>query len=215
MSENKREGQADLDQAMAEAVRAVEARERGEDPVAAAAKPEPEPARSASEAVTESLIKAKRELEQVLEQTQTEAKSLRDKWLRAAADLDNYKKRAAKEREEVQKFGNERLLKDFLPIIDDLDRVVSSAKPGDAQNQAFVDGVRLVLKKFIDQLEKHGVTTFATEGQPFDPNQQEAVQQVSSELPPGTVVTQLQRGYLLGGRLLRPALVTVSVGPAS
>src|SRR5262245_22788590 len=111
--------------------------------------------RDAAEAVTESLLKAKNELQEVLKQTQTEAQSMRDKWLRAAADLDNYRKRAAKERDEVVKFGNERLLKDFLPIVDDLDRVVGSAGAGGDQAAAVVQGVKLVLKKFLDQLEKH------------------------------------------------------------
>jgi molecular chaperone GrpE len=210
---------------MVEAVRAVEAREKsvesqdaspddpqdpGEDP------DQPEsPKKSAASAVTESLIDAKHELEQVLKQTQEEAKSLRDKWLRAAADLENYKKRAIREREEVVKFGNERLLRDFLPIIDDLDRFLSSATADDAKSQGLMEGLKLIQKKFLDQLEKHSVTSFSAVGQPFDPNNHEAVQQVHSDAQPmGTVVNQLQRGFHLAGRLLRPALVTVSLGPA-
>jgi molecular chaperone GrpE len=239
--ENKRgsggeasEAPDDLSKAMADAVRAVEARERGasgdlpapedeattddmpSDAPQASAKPDKPEGKSANDAVTEALIKAKHELESVLEQTQTEAKSLRDKWLRAAADLENYKKRAQKERDEVVKFGNERLLKDFLPVIDDLDRVVSTSgvTSSEQQAQALIEGTKLVLKKFFDQLEKHGVVTFKSEGETFDPNLHEAVQQVHSDLPAGKVVTQLQRGYQLSGRLLRPALVTVSLGPA-
>lgn len=204
-----------LNDAMAEAMRSVEARERasGKTEEGAADSPPEGSARTAADVVTESLLTAKRELQDALTQTQNEAKSLRDKWLRAAADLENYKKRAQKEREDLQKFGNERMLRDFLPVIDDLDRVVSSVKVTDAQSQAVVDGVRLVLKKFLDQLERHGVTSFSAEGQAFDPNQHEAVQQVHADVPAGKVVTQLQRGYFLGGRLLRPALVTVSLGP--
>ncbi len=197
---------SELKKAMADAIRSVE---EGADET------EERPQKQASEAVTESLLKAKDELQEVLKQTQTEAQSMRDKWLRAAADLENYRKRAQKEREDVVKFGNERLLKDFLPIIDDLDRVVASTSTTatvDPQAQALVEGVRLVLKKFLGQLEKHGVTSFEAEGKTFDPNLHEAVQQVPSDKPMGAVVNQLQRGFLIAERLLRPALVTVSLG---
>jgi molecular chaperone GrpE len=227
--EKKGPASPDLDQAMAEAVRAVEERERsgngtgtpgrheenGDQPSDTAPSEKAEERKSASAAVTESLLKAKHELESALKQTQDEAKSLHDKWLRAAADLDNYKKRTAREREEVVKFGNERLLRDFLPVIDDLDRLINSMPAGDPKTQPLIDGVRLIHKKFLDQLEKHGVTSFTAEGQPFDPNTHEAVQQMPSHLPVGTVVNQLQRGFTLSGRLLRPALVTVSLGPAT
>lgn len=198
------DGSDPLKDAIADAVRSVEAREEGS----------PAAQRNAGEAITESLLKAKNELQEVLKQTQTEAQSMRDKWLRAAADLENYRKRAQKEREDVVKFGNERLLKDFLPVVDDLERVVSASNKAslDPQSQAVIDGVKLVSKKFLDQLEKHGVTSFDSQGKSFDPNLHEAVQQVASSQQMGTVVDQLQRGFMLGGRLLRPALVTVSLG---
>lgn len=231
-------GGGDLKKAMLEAVRAVEQREReaqngqkanekksGADDLTTLegeitesgtlGEPLEKSERSAVEAITESLLKAKHELEQALAQTQEEAKHLRDKWLRAAADLENYKKRAAKEREEMAKFANERLLRDLLPVADDLDRVIASQAQEDPRAASLVEGAKLVRKKFLDQLERHGVTSFSTEGQAFDPNQQEAVQQVHADKPAGTVVEQLQRGYLLSGRLLRPALVTVSLGPKS
>lgn len=197
---------SELKKAMADAMRSVEDRE---------AETEERPQKQASEAVTESLLKAKEELQEVLKQTQTEAQAMKDRWHRAAADLDNYRKRAQKEREDVVKFGNERLLKDFLPIVDDLDRVVASASTTaivDPQAQALIDGVRLVVKKFLGQLEKHGVTAFEAEGKTFDPNLHEAVQQVASDKPVGSVVNQLQRGFMISERLLRPALVTVSLG---
>lgn len=169
---------------------------------------------SAGEAVTEALIAAKKELEGALDQTQKEAAQLRDNWMRAAADLENYRRRAAKEREDVQKFGIERLLKDFLPVVDDLDRavgVVESAQP-DANTEQLLGGVRLVQKKFLSTLEKHGVTTFAAQGQAFDPERHEAVQQAPSDVPAGSVAQELQRGFLIHDRLLRPALVVVSLG---
>jgi molecular chaperone GrpE len=187
----------ELEEAMADAVASVEGRER-----------------SAGEAVTEALIEAKRELGSALEQTQKEAEHFRDKWLRSAADLENYRKRAQREREDVEKFANEKLLKDLLPVLDDLDRalgMVGQNHPDDVQK--VVEGMRMVQKKFVGQLEKHGVTTFDAVGKAFDPSLHEAVQQVNADLPAGSVANELQRGFLINGRLLRPALVTVSLGP--
>jgi len=212
-----------LEEAMKEAVQAVEKRERE-------ARGEPEDdgvelevessestapkKKGASEAVTEALIKAKEELERVLEQTREETKHFREKHLRAAADLENYKKRAAREREEVVKFANERLLKDLLVVIDDLDRTLQVGLQ--AHNEAaasILDGVQMVAKKFVAQLEKHGVTTFESIGKPFDPAVHEAVTQVHSDaVPLGGVVNELRRGFTIAGRLLRPAMVTVSLG---
>jgi molecular chaperone GrpE len=194
-----------IEEAMAEAVASVEARERSDD-----TKKDP------GEAVTEALIEAKRELESALQQTQKEAESFRDKWLRAAADLENYRKRAAREREDVEKFANEKLLKDLLPVLDDLDRALGMAGPNvPDEAKKVVDGLRLVQKKFVAQLEKHGVTTFESVGKSFDPSLHEAVQQVHADSPAGSVAVELQRGFLISGRLLRPALVTVSLGPKS
>ena len=189
----------ELEEAMAEAVASVESRERSS---------------SASEAITEALIDAKRELGEALQQTQKEAESFRDKWLRSAADLENYRKRAQREREDVERFGNEKLIKDLLPVLDDLDRaldMVSANPPDDVQK--VIEGMRMLQKKFLGQLEKHGVTTFESVGKAFDPALHEAVQQVYTDLPPGSVANEIARGFMIHGRLLRPALVTVSLGP--
>ncbi len=171
--------------------------------------------KDANSAVTEALIKAKGELEDVLEQTQKEAKSLREKWLRSAADLQNYKKRANRERDEVAKFANERLLKDFLPVVDDMDRTleVMRSSGDEATVESLIDGIGMVHKKFLNQLEKHGVTTFESVGKAFDPTMHEAVQQVESEeVGAGGVAAEMRRGFFLNERLLRPAMVTVSLG---
>lgn len=197
----------DLESAMKEAIDAVEAREA---PVEAA-KP------SISDAIIESMIVAKKELEEGLEQTKKECEHLRAKWLRSVADIENYKKRAAREREDTVKYGNERLLKDFLPIIDDLELGLEAAERVDDKEKAadqLTDGVRMVVKKFIGQLGKHGVSTFDSKGETFDPNLHEAVQQVNSDTDAGRVSQQLQRGFKLQERLLRPAMVVVSLGPA-
>jgi len=198
----------DLENAMQEALEAVESRAQGE--------PKP-PKADASEAVTEALLKAKKELEGVLEQTRKEAEHFRENWLRSAADFENYKKRAGRERDEVAKFANERILRDFLPVLDDLDRAIGALQSGPADKSAatLLEGVKMVQKKFLVQLEKNGVKSFECEGLAFDPGQQEAVQQIHSAQPAGQVVSQLQRGFTLQDRLLRPAMVVVSLGPAT
>lgn len=130
-----------------------------------------------------------------------------EKLLRTAADLDNYKKRAAKEREEIQKFGSEKLLRDFLPVLDNLDRALAAA-PAEG---ALGEGVKLVRASFEAALAKHGVKGFSALGTPFDPARHEALLQVPSAEPPGTVVLEHARGFTLNDRLLRPAMVGVAV----
>src|SRR5690606_27692089 len=122
-------------------------------------------------------------------------KDQHEKMLRAAADLDNFKKRAAKEKEELQKYGAEKLLKAFLPVIDNLDRAIEHAKtPSDFQS--FVQGVAMTRKLFEDTLGKHGARAFSALGQPFDPRVHEAMQQEErDDVPPNQVVTELMRGF--------------------
>jgi molecular chaperone GrpE len=130
-----------------------------------------------------------------------------DARLRAAADLDNFKKRAQREREEIQKFGSERLLKDLLPVVDNLDRALAAAPQGDPMAK----GVELVRKGLEEALLRHGVEAFSALGKPFDPRVHEALAQL--DVPgaePGSVVAEHGRGFLLHGRLLRPAMVAVS-----
>jgi molecular chaperone GrpE len=133
-----------------------------------------------------------------------------ERLLRAAADLDNYKKRAAREREETLRFGNERLLKDLLPVVDGLDRALAAA-PGD---DPLADGVRLVRASLERALARHGVTAFSAMGERFDPAHHEALLQVpSADQAPGTVVLEHARGFRLNDRLVRPAMVGVAVEP--
>jgi molecular chaperone GrpE len=131
--------------------------------------------------------------------------------LRAAADLDNYKKRAARERDEVQKFANERLLKDLLPVLDGLDRALAAAPPEDP----LAEGVRLVRASLEQALAKHGITAFSAMGEKFDPAFHEALLQIpTGDDAPGTVVLEHARGFRLHDRLVRPAMVGVAVEPA-
>lgn len=181
---------------------------------------EVEPSASAEE--LEALRKQVSQLTAQLDFSQSKSRELMEKLkedheraLRAAADLDNFKKRAMKEKEEVQKFGNERLLRDFLPIIDNLDRAFEhSHNVTDAGG--FVTGVQMTRKLFEDALAKHGVKGFTSKGQPFDPHLHEAMGQAeTSDVPPNHVVQEVLRGYLLNDRLIRPALVMVARAPAA
>ena len=133
-----------------------------------------------------------------------------EKMLRAVADLENYKKRAVKEKEEVQKFGSERLLKDFLPVVDNFDRALEHAgQSGDLES--LKKGVAMIRKLFEDTLAKHGVKSFSSKGEPFDPNKHEAMSAAETdELPPNHVFSEYIRGFTLNDRLVRPALVVVS-----
>ncbi|MGZ6126410.1 MAG: nucleotide exchange factor GrpE [Myxococcales bacterium] len=135
-------------------------------------------------------------------------KDTHERLLRTAAEFDNYKKRAVKEKEDVQRFGSERLLKDFLPVMDNLERALEHAEQHDPRQ--VIEGVRLVQKLFENTLAKHGVVGFSAVGKPFDPALHEALMQQDSDAPPGTVVSEMAKGYKLNDRLIRPAAVVVA-----
>ncbi|MEM1024977.1 MAG: nucleotide exchange factor GrpE [Myxococcota bacterium] len=162
------------------------------------------------------LVETRQALEEELAKVRAEGEDIKNKWLRSAADLENYKKRSVKEREEAVRFGNERLLKDFLPVFDDLDRALEMlGQAQDEASQKLVEGMELVRKKFLSQLEKHGVVSFESKGETFDPALHDAIQQSHDpELESGRVMAEVQRGFKLNDRLLRPAMVVVSLGPA-
>jgi molecular chaperone GrpE len=137
-----------------------------------------------------------------------------DKFLRATADFDNYRKRVAREKEELARFTAERVVAALLPALDNLERALdASQKQGD--QTALIEGLQQVHSQFRRTLEEFGLKEVAAHaGHPFDPHLHEAVgQATSAEHPEGHVVEQLQRGYKLADRLLRPARVVVSKGP--
>jgi len=149
-------------------------------------------------------------LRQQVEIKEQEAKSAYDRLLRQAAELENFKKRTVRDREESVRFANEALVKDLLPIIDNLERAVAHAQGG-GNGKPLVEGVEMVLKGLLDVLNKYGVTPIEAVGQAFDPVKHEAMAQVeSAEHQPNTVIQEYHKGYLFNGRLLRPALVTVA-----
>lgn len=144
-----------------------------------------------------------------------EAAQYKDRWIRERADLENLKKRAARERQEAIRYGAEHLVRDLLPIVDDLERALAAAReaPGGEQLAA---GVALVLQSFTDVLARHGVERVAAAGERFDPTLHEAVSHVPHpEVPEGMVVEEHRGGYRLHDRLVRAAMVTVSKGSPS
>ncbi|HOX44232.1 MAG TPA: nucleotide exchange factor GrpE [Myxococcota bacterium] len=158
-----------------------------------------------------------RALQEELDQARAAATEAKERMLRVAADADNIRKRAQREKQEALKYGLEGIAKDLLPIVDNLDRTLAHV-PKDSADQALAalrEGVEMVLRQFLDSLARHQVVAFGAQGQPFDPARHEAISQKESrDVPPGTVVEELHRGFMLSDRLLRPALVVVAKAPA-
>src|SRR5882672_1346805 len=149
-------------------------------------------------------------LRQQLETKETEAKNYYERLLRQAAELENYKKRSARERDDAIRYANESLLKDLLPVVDNLERAIAHASGG-GNGKPLVEGVEMVLRGLTDVLAKHGVMPISAQGQPFDPTKHEAMTQVETDdHEPNSVVEELHKGYMLRDRLLRPALVSVA-----
>jgi len=149
-------------------------------------------------------------LRQSLEAKEMEAKKNYDLYLRQVAELDNFKKRTVRDKEEATRFGNETLVKDLLPILDNLERAVEHAQGG-GNGEPLLEGIEIVLKGFLEVLEKRGVTQISAKGEPFDPQKHQAFAQVESkDHEPNTVVQELHKGYFMFDRLLRPSLVSVA-----
>jgi molecular chaperone GrpE len=139
-----------------------------------------------------------------------EIKQLQDRLLRQAAEMENTRKRLERDKADAISFANECLVRELLPVIDNLERALQHGE-GDSNGKGLLDGLRMTLKSFGDVLGKFGCTSFETVGKAFDPNFHEAVmQQESSEHPEKTVLQELQKGYTLRDRLVRPAMVIVS-----
>jgi molecular chaperone GrpE len=154
-------------------------------------------------------------LREHLEAKKKEANENYDRYLRQVAEVENFRKRANREKEEAIRFANEALVKDLLPVLDNLERAVAHSKDG-GNGKPLVEGVEMVLRGFFDILAKHGVVPISAVGQSFDPEKHEAMAQIESgTYEPNTVVEEYHKGYLLRDRLLRPALVSVAKAPKS
>ncbi len=168
----------------------------------AGATPKPDiPAAALPEATPEERIAG-------LEAEKAEAK---DRMLRIAAEFENYKKRVRKEMTEQEAKIRESVLRDFLEIVDNLERATGSFASAEADVKSIKDGVELVVRQFKSKLERYDVHAVEAKGQPFDPRVHDAISQIpSADVAPGTVLQELQKGYRVGDRLLRPAMVVVS-----
>jgi molecular chaperone GrpE len=145
---------------------------------------------------------------------EAERDEMKDRWVRTAAEFENWKKRARKEKDDAVGTAREAVLRDMLEVVDNLERATGAGGSGAVDGAAVIKGVNLVLRLFQQKLERYDVKPFQAAGQPFDPRQHEAVSRVeSADVPSGSVAAELQKGYRLGERLLRPALVSVSTGP--
>jgi len=145
-----------------------------------------------------------------LEVARQEAGELRTAWQRSAADFQNYRRRSEQQREAALGQASESLLRKLLTVVDDFDRALE-AMPEELEQSGWVEGVWLVERKLRALLESQGVTAIEAIGQTFDPREHEAVvHQETTEAPDGTVIAELQRGYRLGDRVLRPSLVAVA-----
>jgi molecular chaperone GrpE len=168
---------------------------------------------SERDAEEESSALESEKLRQQLEAKELEAKEIYDRFLRQAAELENFKKRVAREKAEAIRYANEGLVRDLLPILDNLERAVEHAKGG-GNGKPLLEGIEMVLRGFLEVLSKYGVTQISAMGEMFDPEKHEAIAQVESEEHrPNVVVEEHHKGYYLLDRLLRPALVSVAKIP--
>ena len=158
-------------------------------------------------------------IEKQLAEAREEAAELKDRMLRLAADYENYKKRNERERATTMKYAGEQIFREFLPVVDNLERAVEQGmvEGNDAKTKltALLEGVELTLKGLHSSLEKFEVKPFESKGQPFDPNKQEAlIMEPSDTILANHVVNEFEKGYFYKDRLLRAAKVTVSSGKA-
>lgn len=152
-----------------------------------------------------------KKLKETLKTREQEAKEAYDRFLRVSAEFENYKKRASREMSDFRKYANEALIKELLTVVDNLERAVTSAETGDASQDIVLEGVRLTLKDILRIFEKFGVKPIEALDQTFDPTYHQAVMQKASEgCSEQSVLEELQRGYMIHDRLLRPAMVVVS-----
>jgi molecular chaperone GrpE len=169
---------------------------------------------SASDSSTELDLTLEQELEELREQLQEQqriAAEAQENFLRARADIDNYRRRARQEMEDVRRYGAEQIVGNLLPVLDDLERALEAADASE-NTAALREGVSLIYNKLQDVLTKAGVEPIAAVGEPFDPALHEAIMRVEAQSgqPPDTVVEELRRGYRLNDRVIRASMVKVA-----
>lgn len=161
--------------------------------------------------------KKENKIEEALEAEKEKAARNYDRLLRVTAEFENYKKRVQRQMEDIKKYANESLIKELLSVVDNLERAITaseislSEKEKTPNSSCLVEGVEMTLKEILRVLEKFNVTPLESVGKPFDPMFHEAVmQEETDQYPENTVISEMQKGYLLHDRLIRPAMVVVS-----
>jgi len=150
---------------------------------------------------------------ETVEELRRQVEEKQDRLLRALAEVENIKRRTQREREEYIRYANESLLRDLVPVLDNLDRALEAAR-GTGEVSGVVGGVELIQRELLKVLERAGVTRYSALGHPFDPTRHEAIARVvSTDAKPGTVIGETLPGYQLHNRVLRAALVSVAAAP--
>ena len=175
--------------------------------------PERETETNSSDQIRHSAAEGGGESEDAMAGLQADLDRFRDLALRSQADFENYKKRAAREKEEAMKYANSSLLERLVSILDNFELGLAAAKT-ESKGSPIYSGMVLVQKQLNDLLEENGLQAIEAEGKLFDPNLHEAIAHEPSDAPEETVIRQARRGYRFKDRLLRPARVVVSSGPA-
>jgi molecular chaperone GrpE len=171
----------------------------GEEIEPTSANPDSDPSAEGAASTSDALAEAK-----------AEAARMKDQWMRMTADFDNFRKRTRREIEDARKGGREDLLKDILPVFDNLERAIQSAQSA-TDVKPVVEGLTLILRQLLDTLARTGITRVPSVGQRFDPAIHDAIQQLETDdHPGGTVIAEVQSGYVQGDRLVRAAMVVVS-----
>ena len=146
-----------------------------------------------------------------LSELEMQLEEMKDQVLRHQAEVQNVKRRAEQDVEKARKYALERFCNELLPIVDSLEMAILSASPDQEDSESILKGIKLTLKMFVDTLAKFNLEQIDPEGEPFDPKSHQAVSMVeNNEVEPNTVLSVMQRGYVLSGRLIRPAMVVVS-----
>jgi molecular chaperone GrpE len=148
-----------------------------------------------------------------IEELKRQLEDRQDRLMRALAETDNVRRRAQRDREDYVKYAAETLLRDLIPVLDNFDRALAAARTA-GESGTVVSGVELIQRELLRVLEKAGLSRYSAVGERFDPTRHEAIARVVSvDRPPDTVVQETAAGYLLGGRVLRPAMVVVAGAP--
>ncbi|MBW2590995.1 MAG: nucleotide exchange factor GrpE [Deltaproteobacteria bacterium] len=152
-----------------------------------------------------------KEIQAELETAKQEAEETYDRFLRVSAEFENYKKRSVREMDDFRKYANQSLIKEMLAVVDNLERALNSSNGNSSNDKCMADGVNLTLKEILKVFEKFNVKPIESIGQPFDPTFHQAMmQEETDDYPENTVITELQKGYMIHDRLLRPSMVVVA-----